>query len=152
MTYVLEMSTDADIVNTTLNQGWNPINHRYHWASIQNGSCNLPAGCTVVVIAHGNQTEIGNSKSGTIDIQPADFLSLIVSNSANGKTGLPAKIFLSTCAPNGLAQFTAGVAIEAEKQGFWGNVEFYGHTASVAGPVPPYTPQSLDWTQIFVNK
>lgn len=144
MTYVLEMSTDADIVNTNLNAGWNPINGRYHWATVKNGGCNLPAGCTVIIIAHGNQTEIGNSQSGTIDIKPEDFLNLIVSNSKDGKHGLPARIFLSTCAPNGLAQFTAGVVIEAEKQGIWGNVKFYGHTASVTGPVPPYTPQSLD--------
>ena len=151
MTYVLEMATDTDIVQTTLNAGWNPISGRYNWASVNGKTCNLPAGCTVVVIAHGNQKEIGNSNSGTIDINAASFLNLIISNCANGKTGLPARIFLSTCAPNGLAQFTADVVIEAEKQGIWGKVEFFGHTASVVGPVPPYSSKSLDWTQIYVK-
>jgi hypothetical protein len=151
MTYVLEMATDTDIVQTTLNAGWNPISGRYNWASVNGKTCNLPAGCTVVVIAHGNQKEIGNSNSGTIDINAASFLNLILSNCANGKTGLPARIFLSACAPNGLAQFTADVVIEAEKQGIWGKVEFFGHTASVVGPVPPYSSKSLDWTQIYVK-
>jgi hypothetical protein len=38
MTYVLEMSTDPDIVNTGLNAAWNPITARYSWAQVSNGA------------------------------------------------------------------------------------------------------------------
>lgn len=62
--YIFEMSTDADIRNTNLNARWNPFT-RYTYPQVQRGGLNIPAGSTIVVIAHGSGTEIGNATPGT---------------------------------------------------------------------------------------
>lgn len=144
MTYVLEMSTDPDIVNTGLNAAWNPITARYSWAQVSNGGNNIPNGATIVVIAHGNDTEIGNANPGTVDINATTFLALIQSNMAAGAH--PAAIYLSTCG-TGIAQFAAAVRIAAQQNNIWNNVRLYGHNDAQAGPVQP--PNSIVWTQIF---
>lgn len=143
MTYVMQMSTDADIVNTGLNAAWNPITARYSWAQIQNGGRNIPAGSRIVVIAHGNGDEIGNAAPGVVDITAEAFLAIIHSNMAAGS---PASIYLSTCSP-GIAQFTAAVRIAAQNNNIWANTDLFGHNDAQAGPVP--APGGMAWTQIF---
>lgn len=145
-TYVLRMSTDADITSTTLDPSWNPIAGNHQWAAIQHGGLNIPGGATIIVIAHGNNKEIGNRNPGAVDINAETFLALIHSNMAGGAA--PARIFISACAKD-IAGFAAGVRLAAENNRIWANTEIYGHTDPVSGAVPRYTPQSLDWTQIF---
>ena len=143
MTYVMEMSTNADIVNTGLNAAWNPITARYHWAQIQNGGQGIPAGATIVVIAHGNGDEIGNAVPGVVDITAEAFLAVVHTNMAAGS---PAAIYLSTCSP-GIAQFTAAVRIAAQNNNIWAHTRLYGHNDAQIGPVP--APRQMAWTQIF---
>ena len=143
MTYVMEMSTDPDIIGTGLNAAWNPIAARFNWAQVSAGGQGIPAGSTIVVIAHGNGDEIGNAAPGTVDINAEVFLALIQSNMA---AGVPAAIYLSTCSP-GIAQFTAAVRIAAENNHIWANTHLYGHNDPQAGPVPP--PGGIVWTEIF---
>ena len=75
--YVLLMSTDANIINVQLSAGWAPPAARYAWAHVQIGGLNIPGGSTIIVIAHGNNNEIGNEHPGTIDINAQGFLALI---------------------------------------------------------------------------
>jgi hypothetical protein len=144
MPIVMLMSTDADIVNTPLDPGWPPVTARYPWAQVSSMNLNLAGGATIVVIAHGSGTEIGNAVPGTIDIDATTFLALIQGNMQAGAT--PAAIYISTCGP-GIAQFAADVRIQAEHNQIWANTRIYGHNDPVAGPVPP--PNSISWTQIF---
>ncbi|HEY2527071.1 MAG TPA: hypothetical protein VGJ20_03830 [Xanthobacteraceae bacterium] len=143
MTYVMEMSTDSDIVNTQLDIAWNPINARYSWAQVSGGNNNIPNGATIVVIAHGNGREIGNA-GPSLNINASTFLAVIHSNMAAG--AVPAAIYLSTCG-TGIAEFAAAVRIAAEQNNIWHNVRLYGHHDPQAGTVQP--PSSIVWTQIF---
>jgi hypothetical protein len=149
MTHVLEMSTDRDILATTLHASWNPISARYHWADLQRvGGQRLPNNATLVVIAHGvtrgTVQEIGNATPGTIDITPAGFHDIIYRNMARGAN--PAAIYLSTCSP-GIAQFTAGVRNAANQNGVLNHTYLFGHSDPAAGPVPAHG--TIGWTQIF---
>lgn len=144
MTIVMQMSTDADIVNTTLDVAWNPITNRYSWAQVSPANLNIAGGATIVVIAHGNGSDIGNAEPGTIDIDAETFLVLIQGNMANN--AVPASIYISTCGRD-IAQFAASVKIAAENNQIWSNTRIFGHSAPVAGPVPP--PNDVRWFEIF---
>jgi hypothetical protein len=144
MTYVMYMSTDNDITNTQLNVAWNPITARYNWAQVSGGGNNIPNGATIVVIAHGNDGEIGNARAGVVDINATTFLVCIQNNMAHHAA--PAAIYLSTCG-SGIAGFTAAVRIAAEQNAIWRNVHLYGHSDSQGGAVQP--PNSIVWTPIF---
>jgi len=145
MTYVMRMSTDEDILATELAASWYPVDEDYQWDDIEQGGINIPNHATIVVIAHGNNTKIGN-RDDSINIDAKRFLTLIQSNMADGAS--PARIFISACTKR-IAEFTARVRIEAEKQNIWGSTEFYGHKDPVSGPVPPYTEKSLEWIRIY---
>lgn len=82
MTYVMEMSTDTDIINTQLNAAWDLIAARYEWRQVKAMSLNIVNPATIVIIAHGNGKEIGNATPGTIDIEAETFLTLIQGNMA----------------------------------------------------------------------
>lgn len=142
MTYALYMSTDEDITHTPLNAAWNPVT-ACSWAQIRAANLDLPAGATIVVLAHGNGDEIGNADPGTIDIDATTFLALI---QGNMHAGVPAKIYISTCGHR-IAEFAANVRHAAEQNDIWDNTEIYGHADPVEGPVPP--PNDIGWYQIF---
>ena len=146
MTYVLRMSTDDDIVHATLNDSWQPIDRDYQWDDICRGGINIPAGQTIVVIAHGNNNEIGNRDHGQIDINAEIFLALIHFNMAAGAS--PARIFIHACAKD-IAGFTAHVSLLAEQNGIWRNTRIFGHTDPAPPNVPPYSEKSRDWTEIY---
>ncbi len=144
MKYVLIMSTDADIIDTPLNEAWDPITGRYQWNQVQNMNLQLPNGATIIVIAHGNGAEIGNEDPGTIDINATTFLALIQGNMA--ANAVPGAIYISTCATN-IAEFAAGVKLAAEQNKIWKHTKIFGHYDPAIGPVPP--PGTLAWVQIF---
>lgn len=146
MTIVMIMSTDADIVATTLNAGWNPIAQRYTWAQVQPMNLGIPNGSTIVVIAHGHDAEIGNKTAGTgVDVNATTFLDLIQGNMAAHAT--PARVYISACT-SGIAGFAAAVSIAAHQKNMWSNVEVYGPTAPVVGPVPPAA--NITWARMYV--
>lgn len=145
MTIVMQMSTDPDILATQLNAAWDPIGARYTWAQVAAANLQIPGGLTIVVVAHGDGTEIGNAQPGTIDIDAQIFLALVQGN-MNG--GAPGQIFISTCGP-GIAQFAAAVAIAAGQNDIWQNTAIFGHSDPVAGPVPP--PGDISWFQIYAG-
>jgi hypothetical protein len=144
MLYVLLMSTDADIVNVPLGGGWPAPAGRYQWAQVAPGGLNIPNGATVVVIAHGNRTEIGNAHPGTVDINAAAFLALIYSNMA--VNAVPSDIYISAC-QGGIAEFAASVALLAQSNNIWQRTTIYGHSDPMAGPVP--NPGTLAWYAIY---
>ncbi|MBI5938665.1 MAG: hypothetical protein HY850_12575 [Betaproteobacteria bacterium] len=144
MTYVMEMSTDQDIVDTPLDAAWNPINARYDWNQVSAINLGIPNNAIIVVVAHGDGNEIGNAEPGTIDINAQIFLALIQGNMANN--AMPASIYISTCGP-GIAQFAAAVRLAAEQNDIWVHTRIYGHSDPVAGPVPP--PNDVAWVEIF---
>lgn len=144
MTYVMEMSTDTDIINTQLNAAWDLIAARYEWRQVKAMSLNIVNPATIVIIAHGNGKEIGNATPGTIDIEAETFLALIQGNMAPNQ--VPNAIYISTCG-SGIAQFAAAVRIIAENNHIWANTRIYGHNDPVAGPVPPAN--DIRWTEIF---
>jgi hypothetical protein len=144
MTTVLEMSTDADIVRTQLNDAWNPVLNRHSWAQVSATNLAIAGGETIVVIAHGSPAEIGNQALGTVDVNAETFLVLIQGNMAVGT--VPAAIYISACG-QGIAQFAAAVRIAAESNHVWDATRIFGHSDPVAGPVP--APTNLSWFQIF---
>lgn len=141
--YVLCMSTDHDILTTQLDSGWNVI-HRNSWRQIQQGNCNIPAGSNIVVIAHGNDEEIGNAEPGEVDINADYFLSLIEVNIQ----GPPQNIFISVCQPGGMAQFAARVVNAINANSDWMQVTVFGHEIEIDGKVPNPDDESL-WTPIY---
>lgn len=143
MTIVMLMSNDADIVTTQLNAAWNPITNRFTWAQIHPMNLNIINGATIVVIAHGSGTEIGNAAPGIVDIDAETFLALVQGNMA--ANAVPAQIYISSCGP-GIAEFSANVRITAQNNQIWHNTRIFGHRDSVSGPVPPAN--DIRWTQI----
>ncbi|WP_375770608.1 hypothetical protein NR798_06835 [Archangium gephyra] len=145
MTYVMQMSTDQDIINTQLNAAWNPITARYSWLQVSGMNLGIPAGATIVVIAHGDANEIGNAQPGTVDIDASTFLALIQGNMAQG--AVPAAIYISTCGP-GIPQFAAAVRMAAQQNRIWANnTRIFGHSDPISCPVP--APNSQAWFEIF---
>lgn len=144
MTIVMQMSTDQDIVSTTLDSSWSPVAQRYSWDQVKAANLKIAEGATIVVVAHGDGKEIGNAKPGTVDVSPETFLALIQGNMA--ANSLPAVVYISTCAP-GIAEFAARVRIGAESNKIWSHTRVYGHHDPVGGPVPPR--KDVRWTQIF---
>lgn len=144
MTIVMQMSTDKDIVSTPLDDSWSPVAQRYSWDQVKAANLNIAGGSTIVVVAHGNGKEIGNAKSGTVDIGAEAFLALIQGNMAS--KSFPAAVYVSTCAP-GIAEFAARVRLCAESNKVWSGTHVYGHHDSVVGAVPPR--KDIRWTQIF---
>lgn len=146
MTIVFEMSTDPDIVGTRLNQAWNPIANRYDWAQVSGINLGLTGNPVIVVVAHGNDTEIGNADSGTIDIDAETFLALIQGNMDSGTGAFPSAVYISTCGA-GIAMFAAAVRLAAEANEIWDHTRIFGHSDPVAGPVPP--PNDIRWFEIY---
>jgi hypothetical protein len=138
------MCTDADIIATQLNRAWNPITSRYTWQQVSGMNLDIPGGATIVVIAHGNSTEIGNAQAGVVDVNPQKFLELIRGNMAQGAA--PAAIYISSCGRT-IAEFTGAVGLEAERSQLWPETPFYGHSDPVTGDVPPRT--ALSWRPIY---
>jgi hypothetical protein len=133
MLYVLKMSTDYDILYTEISAEWGPITAEYNWSEIQRGNLQIPEGATIIVIAHGNNNEIGNKYSGTVDINGELFLYYIVINMKNGLP--PAKIFISTCGEK-IPGFADKVSQLARVNAIWKNTDIFGHKSEVSGPVP----------------
>lgn len=146
MTYVMRMSTDREVVDATVDRSWHPIAGNYQWDAIEPGGINIPGGATIIVIAHGNNEEIGNHHPGTVDIDAAAFLALIYFNMAAGAS--PARIFIHACAKD-IAGFTAHVSLLAEQNDIWSNTRIFGHTDPAPPNVPPYSEKSRDWTEIY---
>ncbi|WGS45276.1 hypothetical protein LFL97_21245 [Burkholderia sp. JSH-S8] len=144
MVYVLEMSTDADIRQTQLNAAWGNAVTRFSWGQVSQGGLNIPGGSTIIVVAHGNNSEIGNAAAGIVDVDEAVLLATV--HSCMAANAAPARVYLSTCG-KGLAIFTARVRITATQNQVWRGVELFGHHEAVSGPVPPAT--ALAWSQIF---
>jgi hypothetical protein len=144
MTIVMQMSTDPDIIATQLNVACDPIANRYTWAQVSAMNLNIAGGATIVVVAHGNGNEIGNSVPGTVDVDAETFLALVHGNMDLGAS--PASIYISTCGP-GIVEFAANVRIAADNNQIWNGISIFGHSDPVAGPVPP--PHDISWFEIF---
>jgi hypothetical protein len=144
MPVVMLMSTDPDIVATQLDSGWPPVTTLYTWEQVSSMRLNLAGDATIVVIAHGNGEEIGNSHAGIVDINATTFLALIQNNMQADSH--PAEIYISTCGP-GIAQFAADVRMQAQQNQIWAGTRTYGHNDAEAGDVPP--PNSISWTEIY---
>ena len=146
MTYVMEMSTDQDILDTTLNADWYPVQARYSWNRVINNggdlNLNIPGASTIVVVAHGNDNEIGNAQAGQVDINADIFLAVVAGNVA----AAPTAVYISSCG-NEIAAFAAQVAISAANNAIWQNTVIYGHRDPVEGPVPP--PNDIGWVAIY---
>jgi hypothetical protein len=145
MLYVFEMSTDQDIVQTPLHPDWGAPQARYSVYQVFQRNPQLPNGSTIVVIAHGHSTLIGNKGSGVVDINAQTFCEVVHSNMAPG--GAPGAVFISTCEEE-IASFAAGVRLLSE-QGPWSRTRIYGHSQPMSGPVPPFNPKTLDWVRIY---
>lgn len=146
MTIVMEMSTDHDIQTTTLNAAWNPVTSRFTWNQIIAHGLHIAQGQRIVVIAHGNNTEIGDAKPTPhgANVDASTFLALIQGNMA--QNAHPGEIFISTCGKD-IAGFAAAVKLAAQHNAIWHNIRIHGHNTAKAGPVPP--PNDLSWTTIF---
>lgn len=142
MPYVMQFSTDTDIVRTQIHTNWGTVSNRYSWAQIQAGALGVPVGQTIVIIAHGSATEIGNATPGTVDLTASDLVDSIVKN----VVGDPRAIYISTCDHN-IANFASGVRIEADRRGIWANTSIFGHRDAMSGTVPP--PNDIGWNQMM---
>ena len=146
--YVLEYSTDDDIKKTTLSASWN-VQKRHSYTDVAANNCNLPNGCVILIIAHGNNSEIGNASSGVVDYDPKKLLTSIKSNMA--PSAAPKKIYLSVCqdARSGIAAFAAklsGEITSVKEHAFKGAV-IAGHNKGISGSVPP--PKGVEWFEIY---
>jgi hypothetical protein len=143
MLYVMRMSTDQDIINTKLSKRWETSNGDYDWDQIKGGNLQIPQGSTIIVIAHGNNDEIGNKRPGEVDIDGPNFVYLISNNMRNGSS--PSNIYISTCGEQ-IAGFAAQVRLLAEENNIWKNTRIFGHSNSVSGYVPFST--EISWYEI----
>lgn len=152
MTHVLRMSTDHDIITTGVSGDFGPTTI-HSWATIAASGCNIPDDETVVVVAHGNSTEIGDEDGTTpnsIGLDAESFVHTVNANMSNGAQ--PAAIYISVCG-EGLAEFAAGVRVVAKRNGVWANTKIYGHCQSVSGNVPPRSSRGdMGWTEIFAQR
>jgi hypothetical protein len=145
MIYVMEMSTDADIIATPLDAGWGHATARYNWGQVSQMNLGInDAAATIIVIAHGNNTEIGNAEPGVVDVTAEAFLADIQGNMFGNIT--PTAIYISTCGHE-IAEFSAAVRIAAQNNQIWQNTRICGHCDPVSGPVPPQNDDR--WVQIF---
>lgn len=138
----MQVSTDSDIVRTQLHTNWGVVSNRYSWAQIQAGSLGVPVGQTIVIIAHGSATEIGNATPGTVDLTASDLVDKI----ANNVVGDPGAIYISTC-DHDIANFASYVRLEADKRGIWKNTSIFGHRDAMSGKVPP--PNDVGWNEMM---
>jgi hypothetical protein len=122
---------------------WN-VTQRHNWNSVKRGQCAIPNSEDIIVIAHAGPTGIGNYSASELDIDAARFIQLINQNVVGTPNN---RIFMSICAIDGIAQFTAQVVMGSVS--VWQNVRLFGHSFLVVGVVPRYTPNSLDWTEIY---
>lgn len=99
---------------------------------------------TIIVIAHGNNTEIGNAEPGVVDVTAEAFLADIQGNMFENIT--PTAIYISTCVHK-IAEFSAAVRIAAQNNQIWHNTRICGHSEDVSGPVPPQNDDR--WVEIF---
>lgn len=134
MLCVLKMATDDDILETKLSRGWGIPDREYNWNEIQTGNLRMPKDSKIVVIAHGNNDEIGNKDPGTVDITGELFLYYIVINMENGS--FPSNIYLSTCGEK-IPGFAKRVYDLANDNTIWKNTRIFGHKEEVSGDVPP---------------
>jgi hypothetical protein len=148
MVIIFEMSTDADIVGTALHPDWGADIRRFNWQEVSNGGHHVSDGEVIVVIAHGNNQQIGNT-SDDPSIGPARFVALVQANLSPDAT--PSAIYISTCGQN-IASYTAGVRISAEKSQLLGGTRLLGHDSPVAGVVPPPDLEGSTWVEIFESR
>ena len=144
-TIVLEFSDDQDIIGTQVHPDFNPIGARYNLNQVQTLSGVIDNGDVIVVIAHGNNQEIGNADEG-VEFTADDFINLIDDLMKQG--AVPSRIYISACAHD-IAAFTAAVRIEAENRGIWNTVRIFGHSDPVAGQVPSPNTRGNVWVEIF---
>ena len=146
MFYLLYMSTDSDITGVRLGKAW-PEHTSHQWEKVGPGGLKIEDKATIIVVAHGNNKEIGNAAAGTIDINADCFLALIHFNMA--EQAEPAKIYISACAKD-IAGFAAGVALAAKNNKIWKKTEIMGHWDPVSGPVPG--PNDSSWHVIYQDR
>jgi hypothetical protein len=148
-TYVLEMSTDPEILNTALHPNWPQPWRRHQWAAVSAGGLNIPNN-DIVVIAHGAPTEIGNHDAGTVDITPDQFVQHIAANMAVG--AVPSHIYISVCQTTH-ANFAALVHFAIERQRAAGTLLWAstppvsGHSNSISGRIPVST--GVEWAHVL---
>ncbi|MBO0331458.1 hypothetical protein [[Muricauda] lutisoli] len=147
MLYLLFMSSDQDILSVKLNPKWGKPDGIYYWNDIKSQTLELKEGSTIIVVAHGNNEEIGNGEPGSIDIDAPYFLLLINENMEDNEA--PGEIFISTCG-EGIAQFSADVCLTAKRNQIWDDTRIFGHSDPAIGPVPPRNDSA--WTEIFQGK
>lgn len=114
---------------------------------VSNGGLDIPAGSTIIVLAHGNNRVIGN-KGPEITIDAVGFVTFIVKNMA--PKAVPGDIYISTCG-NDVAAFAANVVFVLEHNQMWNGNWIYGHNDAVSGEVPPPWPADKDdWSSVKV--
>lgn len=148
MVVIFEMSTDTDIVGTPLHPDWGDDITRFNWEEVNGGGNHVSNDEVIVVIAHGNNQQIGNSR-GDPSIDAAWFMRLVQANLSPGAT--PSAIYISTCGKD-IAGYTAGVRIYAEEHQLLGETRLFGHESTVAGVVPPPDLQGSTWVEMFESR
>lgn len=148
MAYILEISTYRDILDTQVNPGFPLPFQRFHGGKITPGDLNIPQGAVIIVIAHGNDDEIGNANDNIVALNAETFIATITANMANNAQ--PARIYISACGQRGLATFAAKIALIAQNEQIWLGTEIYGHIDSIHGNVPG--PNDNRWTAIYVGR
>jgi hypothetical protein len=89
---------------------------------------------------------IGNSTSGTVDIDAKTFVGLILGNMDQG--AMPGAIYISTCAKE-IANFAGLVALTSEAKAAWKGLWVFGHNAPVVGKVPG--PKEVAWSSVQIT-
>jgi hypothetical protein len=145
MIYILEMSTDPDILATPMHPNETRPQTRCSWDQVRAGNLGIAGGEIVVVVAHGNDKEIGNKRRGRIDINAARFIQLI--QGCMQANQVPAEIYISTCEEE-YAGFTARVRMLCSQNQLWGQTRLFGHNTPEGGAIPPPDPLQLVWTEI----
>ncbi|MBD9442861.1 hypothetical protein [Pseudomonas sp. PDM04] len=148
MTIVFAMTYEQDIASTPLDPGWPGETHRFGLNQIKNPpSLNVPAGAVIVVVAHGNNKELGDP--GRAGISAGEFVNLVHANMQGGQA--PSAIYISSCSDD-IAEYAARVCLVAQERQIWANTTIFGHHDAVAGSVPPPTSGSVVWEPIYQNR
>lgn len=148
MTIVFVMSTDEDIVGTKLHTDWGSVSKTFSWEEISERRHNVSEGEVIVVVAHGNNEQIGNAE-GDPGINAACFVQLVQANMA--PDAKPSAIYISTCGKD-IAGYAASVRLYAEENELLGGTRLLGHDSSVAGEVPSPHLKGSTWVEIFEGR
>jgi len=136
------------MLDTQVNPGFPLPFQRFHWGQITPGDLNIPQGAVSVVIAHGNDDEIGKANDNILALNAEIFIATITTNMANNAQ--PTTIYISACGQRGLATFAAKIALIAQNEQIWLGTEIYGQIDSIHGNVPG--PNDNRWTAIYVGR